>query len=83
MLLTKIILYMHLVILPIIINAYRIIIALYFLPVADRIKKVVARGKEDKASYRLAVNRGEDFINAIVAENILHSVNTNHIIPLP
>ena len=83
MLLTKIILYLHLVILPIIINAYRIIITLYFLLVADRIKKVVARGKEDKASYRLAVNRGEDFVNAIVAENIFHSVNTNHIIPLP
>lgn len=79
MLLTKIILYLHFVILHIIINAYRIIIALYFLPVADRIKNVVARGKEDKASYRLAVNRGEDFINAIVAENILHSVNTNDV----
>ena len=79
MLLTKIILYLHLVILPIIINAYRIIIALYFLPVADRIKNVVARGKEDKASYRLAVNRGENFVNAIVAENIFHSVNTNDV----
>lgn len=79
MLLTKIIFYLHFVILPIIINAYRIIVALHFLPVADRIKNVVACGKEDKASYRLAVNRGEDFVNAIVAENILHSVNTNDV----
>ena len=79
MLLTKIIFYLHLVILPIIINAYRIIITLYFLPVADWVKSVVARGKEDKASYRLTVNRGENFVNAIVAENIFHSVNTNDV----
>ena len=74
-----VIFYLHFAIFNVIAGAYRVVVALHFLPVADRIKNVVARGKEDKASYRLAVNRGEDFVNAIVAENILHSVHANHV----